>query len=418
MAGIARASRRGHSAFIRAQAWLWASMWPVLTLCATATPARDTAADPGAAITAEMVSPPASLATPAADTSLPGIIGPIEIQCGAARASSLGNLLDAKRAAVAGPRHAIHAKAAKQAHVRRIVLAMAAEEARNQDAGTALELYWSLSEADSALPEIDAATAALDKALADRATLAARGLDLPLDEATLQGRRLVVEDARITVVATVDSLATALAQLAGLPAMPIRTVHPSSGRAHVGAPLDADALVAEGLARRPQLRMLRAMLAHLDDDTAEVGSTALSLLTPGLGAGCQPCQRCPKLSALVHSCRRCSESANIGRQLRQLLADREAAVEAEIRRATTLTVAAAERVVTAERQLRLAERTATDKRTRQTVAESDAFEVHLADLEVTLARRSVLERLAGWERARAKIWAAQGVLAAACGCGR
>jgi hypothetical protein len=410
MVGIARAARRGRSVCVRVRAPTWAAV----TLCIAAALTRHGAAEPGPEMAVEAVAAP----SPVASASPPGTIGPVEIQCGAARGSSLGNLLDSKRAAVTTPRHAIHAKAAKQAHIRRIVLALAAEEARNQDAGTALELYWSLAEAQTALPEIDAATAALDEALADRATLAARGVDLPLDEAALQGRRLVIEDARITVVATIDSLSTVLAQLAGLPGMPIHAAHPASGRAAVGAPLDADALVAEGLVRRPQLRMLRAMLAHLDDDTAEVGSTVLSLVTPGLGGGCQPCQRCPKLTALVQSCRRCSETASIGRQVRELLAEREAAVEAEIRRATTLTVAAADRVATAERQLRLAERSAADKRSRQAVAEADAFEIRLADLEVTAARRSVLERLAGWERARAKIWLAQGVLATACGCGR
>jgi hypothetical protein len=362
--------------------------------------------------TAEIVVAPAPVGS--APSSETAIVGPFEAQCGAVRASALGNLLDAKRSAVPCPRRGIRARSAKDAHVRRVTLALAAEEARNNDAGAALQLYWALAEAEHSLPIVDAARAAAELSLADQATLTKRGVDTPLDDALLQGRRLALDDARITVAAAIDSLSIGLSQLAALPGPVIKTMPPSTDHDAIGEPLDADALVAEGLERRPQLRLLRFMIAHLDEDTVEVGSTVLSLAAPGLGNGSQPAPRCAALCGLRSCHRRSAETVGIGRELRQLLVDRESAVESEIRQAVTLTVAAADRVRTAKRQLELTKQSAADKRARQTVAEADAFAVHVADLEVNTAQRTVVERLAEWERSRAKIWLAQGVLAVSC----
>jgi hypothetical protein len=97
-----------------------------------------------------------------------------------------------------------------------------------------------------------------------------------------------------------------------------------------------------------------------------------------------------------------------------LLRDRERAVAAEIRQAARLVAAAAERVTAADRRLAVGEQAAADRRARQRIGDSDAFAVHLADLEAIAARRAVVERLAGWERARTELWRAQGVLAASC----
>jgi hypothetical protein len=361
----------------------------------------------------EAIAPPAAVPPePPAVNLSPEVVTPLTVQCGAARASSTGNLLASERTAIPQPRHA--GPAARQAKARRIVLGLAAEEARNRDAAIALELYWSLAEAQHSLPEIEAAAGVAELALADRALLDRRGIELPIENAALWQRRLDLDEARILATGTRDALATTLAPLAGLPAGPIATVHPAAGRAAVDLPLDVEPLVAEGLARRPELRMLRAALAHLDGDTVAVARQALALVNPALGGG-GGAKACKGIGGRLHRRRQEEEEvAHLRRSLRGLLRDRERAVAAEIRQAARLVAAAAERVTAADRRLAVGEQAAADRRARQRIGDSDAFAVHLADLEAIAARRAVVERLAGWERARTELWRAQGVLAASC----
>lgn len=366
----------------------------------------------------EPAPPEPSAAVPSAGNAEP--VGPIAVQCGAVSNSSTGNLLAAKRAAVCvpreGSRHPRHAGDAHAARTKRSILALAAEEARNRDAGTALQTYWSLAEAEHSLPEVAAAMAAIDTAIGDWETLSGRGLELPVTDGPLRARRLALNDARIEGTAAVDTLSLAICQLAGLPPGTVHTVHPATGRGAGNALGDIDSLVAEGLARRPQLRMLRLMLANLDDDTADLGRMVLSLANPALAADEPASQSCGRLVGLLRHGQRGCETASIRSQLQRMLRDREEAVETEIRQAARLAAAAAERIPLADQRRALAEQAATDARARQRVGDADAFAVHLADVEAAVARREVVERLAGWERARAKVWEAQGTLAAACGC--
>lgn len=391
---------------------VWTAAWLVV-LTGTAGLAAARAAPPptveaAAAPAPEVVETP----PPAAASVHPGdLLEPGTVHCAAARHSSLATLLDARRGASCSPQRGVRARAAKQAHARRVVLALAAEEARNADAGLALELYWSLAEAEHSLAVIRPAVTAVDRGMADLATLADRGVELPLDAATLEQRRLALDDAAVAAAAARDGLSVAVARLTRMPPGPRATIHPSAGFPEVDDPDDVERLVAIGLERRPQLRMLRAMLTHLDEDTVDTGTMVLSLVHPGLGVDAAG----SAASRVVPARRRAADTATVARQLRQLLLEREAAVAAEIRRAERLAAGAADRVVIAERQVEIAGRAAGDARARQAVAEADAFKVLAADLELAAANRTLIERLAAWQRARVDIREAQGLLAAECG---
>ena len=60
---------------------------------------------------------------------------------------------------------------------------------------------------------------------------------------------------------------------------------------------------------------------------------------------------------------------------------------------------------------------AADLRRRQTVGESDALAIHVAHLDVAMARRTVAEREVAWELSRVKLLQARGLLALQCGQG-
>jgi len=366
----------------------------------------------GSAGEPEPIPPPHT--TPPRPVVAPVATPPQDIQCGAARASSSGRLLAAERSAVQSPRHALRTAAHRAANVRRAALGLAAEEARNRDAGIALELYWSLAEAVHSRPLITESLAATDAAVVDRGTLAARGLEVPVDPATLDIRRLALADGLIAVDAAVDTLSIAVRQAAGLPPGPMIPVQPGFEGEWTSGPPDVERLVREGLASKPELRMLRMLLANLDAETLDVARTVLGQANPALGG--KDCERCCRghVKLLRHRQSDC-EVAAVARQLRQLLGDREAAVEADVRRAARLGAAEAERAGNATHRLEVATRALADLRGKQTAGEGDAFAIHLAEVEVAKERRAVVERLAMWERHRVQVWAAQGVLAARCG---
>jgi hypothetical protein len=341
-------------------------------------------------------------------------ITPLEVQCRAARASSLGNLLNAEQASATASRHACrggdHASC-----VRRNMLGLAAQEARNRDAGNALLLYWSLAEAIHSRPIMNDAIFTAELAVEDHAKLTERGLEIPVDRKALLTRRLALEDGRVSLESTVDMLAEAIERAADLPRCGIATVRPGADEGSLDQALDADALVAEAMAARPELRMLRMLQANLDEDTVSVARTALAMVSPALGVGgCE--KQCGRVLRCLHAREnQRRETATVARQLRQLRHDREAAVADEVRRAARECVGNADRVRVARDQLAIHEGDLADLEKKLPSGGSDVFSIHAAELEVASARRAVIERLAAWERSRVTLWQAQGILVRQCG---
>ncbi len=347
-----------------------------------------------------------------------GFVGPDEIRCRGARASVTGNLLSTEQSGVEMPRHPRRGGAGHAACVRRSVLGFAAQEARNRDAGTALLFYWSLAEAMHSKPVLDSGIATADQALKDHATVAARGLELPVDRTVLLDRRLTLEDKRIALDIAIETLTKSVQLAADLPPIDLVTARPGQDESQLDEALDEEALVAEAMASRPELRMIRMLQSHLDADTAPVARTALAAVSPALGGGGDEAKPCGLILGRLGS-RGNSEMdvLQLRRQLRQLRQSREAAVADEVRRAAIESGGNAERVRAARARLKTAEQSLVDLRAKQPTDGSDAFAMSAAELEVAAAGRSVIERLAAWERSRVALWQAQGILARDCGTG-
>lgn len=394
-------------------------LWPLLTvivmhhglalLSARAEPA------PELVTAAEVVADTSGSETDESVREVPaGFFSPDEIRCRAARASASGNLLAAEQAAVMPPRSGRCGGAGHASCVKRSMLGFAAEESRNRDAGTALQLYWSLAEAIHSRPALDTAIASADRALADHATVATRGLELPIDKTSLTARRLVLQDNQIALDVATATLTHSLQLAAALPPTAIDTARPGEDEPQLVQELDVDALVAEALATRPELRMWRMLQANLDADTVPVASAALATISPALG-GSEAAKPCGLIIGRSGS-RRESDLAvrKMSRQLKQWRQFREAAVADEVRRAAIEGNGNAERARAAQARLVTAEQALADLRAKQPADGSDAFSIHAAELEVASARRTVVERLAAWERSRVALWQAQGVLARRC----
>jgi len=346
-----------------------------------------------------------------------GFIAPFEIQCRAARASSIGNMLSGEQAAVEVPRRGHRGGDAHAACVRRTMLGLASQEARNRDAGSALLLYWSLAEAIHSQPAMQEAIRAADAAVADHATVSRRGLELPIDGMALVARRLGLEDNRIALETTIETLTESLQLAADLPHVGIDTARPGADESSIQDVLDVDGLVAEALSARPELRMLRMLQSNLDADTAPVARMALAQVSPALG-GSDSVKRGGLAWRCLHGHEESDhEVRSVARELRQWRQFREAAVAEEVTRAARECRGNAERIATARVRLNNSERALADLRAKQSTDGSDAFSIHAAEIEVAAAKRVVVERSAAWERSRVSLWQAQGILARQCGYG-
>lgn len=377
-----------------------------------ANPLRPPATDAGAGL----VALPAPMLETEADA--PHRIPPLEIQCRAVERSALGRLLDNERRSVEEPTAILHRKRDTEARIaalRRGVLALAAEEARNRDAGTALVAYWTLAEAERSLGILAGAIDVAGEAIDDHERLARRGLELPTSPEKLLARRLTLEDARVAAGTARRTLVAAITELADLPWNDVGTFPPAADIDAAEDPPDVEALVAEGLSQRPELRMLRLLSRNLDAETLGVARRVLAQASPLLGGSPSKTRQC--LARLSERRAAEEELPAVRRELHDWTRDREEAVAAEIRVAAIECSGNRARVGIARRQLALEERMADDLRRRQTVGESDALAIHVADLDVAMARRTLAEREVAWELSRVKLLQARGLLALQCGHG-
>ena len=361
---------------------------------------------------ATVVLPTTSIAP---EEGTPHRVPPFEIQCRAAERSAVARLLGNERRAAPEPTSLLPRKRDTEARItalRRGLLALAAEEARNRDAGTALVAYWKLAEAERSLGILAGAIDVAAQAIADHDRLTIRGLELPTSPEKLLARRLSLDDASVAAGTARRSLMAAINELTDLPWNDIGTDRPAAEIDMADDPPDVEALVAEGLALRPELRMLRLVERNLDAQTVGVARQVLAQASPLLGGSAPKTMLC--LTRLTEQRAKENDLPAVCRELHDWTRDREETVAAEIRVAALECSGSRARVAIARRQLALEELMADDLRKRLPVGESDALAIHVADLDVAIARRTLMEREVAWELARVKLLQARGLLAAQC----
>lgn len=339
---------------------------------------------------------------------------PIECQCLAVSASSLGKLLSSERGTVKTP-HAWFHRAAHRASVERRMLYYASQEARNRSAGDALRVYWGLAEAENARPLLSASRAEAAATEAGLDELLGRGLAVPLDEPAIRVQPWQLRDRELEVELAIERLNEQLKSMLNLDAWePDWRIWPDVELKLVIEPIDVEAAVAEGLQLRPELRMLRMLQANLDTDTLPAARRALGAINGALGSSASSCCCC--LEVLTKFCSHGSacEVATRQRQLASYRADREAAVASEIRQAALAVETEAARVAVAEEQRRLRAAELAGLEEQHPGGGANLFEVRRARLELLTARAGVVSRLVAWETARVELRQAQGKLVDEC----
>jgi len=338
--------------------------------------------------------------------------GPEAIRCLAARHSTAANLLELRRRAVeSDPPRRLDRGAGPVWVLRRELLELAALEARNRSAGAALELYHQLAGVEARRELLRLGIADADAALAKAGAIKGSGLAPGrVDEEALRRRRLDLDHDGLELRLARDRLR---GELQGLVRLDPGTwpIPPTPASVGPGPAIDPRAAVAVGLARRPDLRLLRRLRSSLDAGALPAARLVLARADPLLAAG--PARSLCRLGR--------GDGAELGavrRQLDLLLADREQAAAGEIARAAGAVQVRSAQVEVARGQVRSweADVERAEGRERRGIASFAAALPARAGL--LKAREALVGREVDREVAGVLLTKAQGLMAKGCGgCG-
>jgi hypothetical protein len=354
----------------------------------------------GVASDGELLSTPSELHPPAYRA-----LSADECQCLAARNAEVANVLE--EAGQSQPHDANHltfASSSKRRDLYETVTEYAAEEVRNRRAGDALEAYYRLAEAEGRADVLREGLTELQAAIDRARDFQKRGVVGPeAAEAALrrwaESRGDLVElDVRI------DLLNGQLKEMDNLAcdAQPCYRIWPTDPLLVTGEDPDPGCCVAEGLARRPDLNLLRALQAGLNARTLPVVSQALSTVSTLLGGPAGGCKELKDLATHLLPCLLNGAVETARAQVDELLQARERQAAQEITTAARLVAERRVQAALASLRAKLAGRKVKDLeerfnkgydvRTELTQARLDAFkdrsdEVHAAaDFLVACAR--------------------------------
>jgi hypothetical protein len=356
-------------------------------------------------------------------------LSPQQCQCLAAQHAPTADALDRQRRRLQQQRDngcclGDH-KTDRQRSFQEAMLLYSALEIRDQFAGTALQWYYQLAGAEA---KADLLAVSLDRArdtLARMERLKKQGIRLPapIEEYQRQIVGLQLQQAQNQL--EIEQLNSKLRSALALD--PDRT---GQLRPDPGVPLgtesipDVEAAVRLGLAQRPQLLLLRAMIAHLDKATLGSARPLLGSIDPllgmaGPGSGCKALTLLGKVTHIQPGQNGEVEAARA--QLAEYLRERERVVVAEIREAAYEVRARRESIVLAREVADRWQARIKDLEKQQAQGMPVFADLTTAYMEWYKARGEVVKEFLGWKIAAAKVKQAQGILPAECGyseCGK
>jgi hypothetical protein len=365
---------------------------------------------------------------PPTDSSSPTTyraFSPAQSQCLAAKHAPLADSLDQQRQRLleqgASKRRLCDHKSDKQRAFQESMLLYSALELRDQAAGTALQWYYELAGGEAKTDLLDAGLARGRDTLQRVQRLKQQGIRLPapIEEYQRQIVGLQLQQAQNQL--TITQLNSKLRLATGFDSAGAWRFWPDAG-APLGAESvpDVEAAVRVGLAERPQLRMLQAMIQHLDRDTLGAARTLLQSLSPLLGLSSPPthCKPLILLGKVIHVQPGQDDEVERARaQLSDYLRARERTVSAEIREAAYEVEARKESILLAREASDRWEERIKDLEKQQVQGMPVFAELTSAHMDWYKARGEVIKEYLGWKIAIVKLKQAQGILPAECGYG-
>lgn len=287
-------------------------------------------------------------------------------------------------------------------------------EIRNRTAGAALEAYFHLAEAEGKADLLAQSLTQLDRAVRETRDTTAQKLKPPVALDVWTRQLLTAQGDQIQAEMTIEQLNGELRRQCGLAdggdGWRIWNPEPYD---ITDAPIDVDAAVAEGLAMRAELLLLRLLLQELDAGTLPAARELLRSVQPLLG-GLSQSPIVKTLSALPGHLGERSELATRRRQLQEYMAEREAAVAEEIRQAATALRLRTQLVAVAWAREKSWEEKGKEVQARQQQGLASFAEMTSTTLELLKSRGEVIQEVMAWHIARAKLRQAMGLLAAEC----
>jgi outer membrane protein TolC len=293
------------------------------------------------------------------------------------------------------------------------VTSYAGEEVRNRRAGDALEAYYRLAEAEGRADLIRDALTEL-QAVIDRAKdLHKRGVvgPEPAEAALRQWAESRGDQVELDV--NIEQLN---GQLKGMDNLARDAEHdyriwPTDPLDVSGEDPDPGRCVAEGLARRPDLNLLRAMEAGLDASTLAVATQALTTVSPLLGGPAGGCKCLTELAAALLPCVKNAAVETARGQVDALLQARERQAAEEILTAARLVTSRRVEAGLTSLRAELAGRKVKDLEERLTKGENVRTDLTKARLDALKDRGDEVHAAANFMIAWARLKQAMGLLA-------
>lgn len=350
-------------------------------------------------------------------TAIYRALAPMECQCLAVEATAGATLHNQEAELSERGRHCLF-KGDAGPTLRRDLLVYTSLELQNRAAGTALETYYRIAEAEGKSELLELALGQLNEAVRETRNMTTQNLKPPVGLDVWQRQAASSQGDRLQAQLAIDQLNGDLRRLLRLNdcGEHWRVWNPD-GFEVTDITIDVEATVCDGLARRPELLLLRLLACKLTAATLPEARDAIRAIHPLLGAaGCPVISaKLPALLALAPGAR---EEVDVRRrQIEELLRDRENSVAEEIREAAGALRYRARIVALAKDRERSWEERVRDARSRQQQGLSSFAEVAQVNLDWLKARAEVVQEVMAWEIARVKLKQAQGLLVSECVCG-
>jgi hypothetical protein len=360
-----------------------------------------------------------AVAAPARRFAYRGVT-PEQCQCLAVQNAGTANMLDSERQGVAiqaarlGRLHS-HQES-ELAETKATILFHAAREIRNRNAGTALEVYYHLAEAEAKSDLAEQSADILRDLSVKFQEMKTKGLQLPIDYKSLTRKQLDAQIQQTQVQLAIEELNGELIQLLGLNGCaPDEHVWPAADFKIVSQTLDIEAAVSQGLAQRPELVLLHEVQQTLSAGTLSAVRPLAESFNPLLG---MMDQRPPSLFAVVLLRRLLGNQPELEvrrQQLQEHHAERQKAVAEEIRQAARTLIAQQRLAALTYQKVQSWETGVRELEDRNRQGLASSTEVAMAKLDWLRARGDLVKEVMAWHIARAKLKQAQGVLASECG---
>jgi hypothetical protein len=327
-----------------------------------------------------------------------------ECRARAAKHAVLANLLDAERDAISSSACVDPCGT----ELRSDLLALRAEDERNRAAGTALELFFRLAEAEAGRDSVRRSLSHVEQSLNDIAELRRQGLPINVDATALERQRLELRERGELAARSLSELNLQLSRLIGIDADMPAPIWPVIEWRVEYAAIDVEEAIRVGLATRADLAIVRRLDGSLGPGTLPAARGTLMQVDPMLGQPSVPTGRLLGLRGGAPNDG--AEAASRQGQVSLLRADRERATADEIRQAAFTVQSRYREIALAKDTLTSWNGRLSDLRKRREAGNVNPFEIRAAEAEIVAAENELIGRVVAWKISQVKLEQAQGLL--------